>query len=462
MFTKKTYTERRKKLLSTVNEGVILLLGNEESSKNFADNWYPFRQDSTFMYYAGITDRPGLHALLDADSGEEYVFGTDYTLDDIVWMGNQPSIAELAEKAGINNTGDISQLKSQLQKAINSGRTVHILPPYRGEHYLHLHYFTGWPLDEIDRHVSRTLIHAVAGQRNHKSQEEIEEIEKAVTITGEMHLAAMRYAQSGMMEYEVMSRVHETALQLGGQLAFPIICTKDGQTLHNHHYGNKIGENDLILVDAGAETALGYAGDMTRTFPAGRKFTSPQADMYQIVLDAHLAAVETLKPGVSFRDIHLLSSRVLFEGLKSLGITRGDTEAAVEAGAHTMFFQCGLGHLMGLDVHDMENLGEQNVGYTPELTKSTDFGLKSLRLGRPLEEGYVVTVEPGIYIIPQLIDMWKAEGRYQEFIQYDKLEQYKNFGGIRIEEDFVITSSGYRLLGKEIPKTIEAVENERT
>lgn len=458
MFSSDTYIQRRSILKQNVKSGLILLPGNEESSINFADNWYPFRQDSTFLYYIGIA-QPGLFAVLDCDSGEEFVFGNDLTIDHIIWTGPQPTISELASKTGISITFTLGKLEEKLKTAIAGGRTIHILPPYRDQHKIQLSEFTGWSLKEIPGKVSEKLIKAIVAQRIIKTSEEIAEIDRATTVTAEMHLAAMRATKPDMKEYEIAKLVHEVAIGSGGTLSFPVILTKDGQTLHNHYHGNTVQEGDMVLCDAGAETAMGYCGDMTRTFPVSSKFTSRQSELYGIVLDAHETAIAALKPGITYKEIHLKASATLFEGLKGVGLTKGNTEEAVAAGAHAMFFQCGLGHLMGLDVHDMENLGEQYVGYTEP--KSTQFGLKSLRLGRKLEAGFVLTVEPGIYIIPQLIDMWKAESKFTEFLNYDKLEQYKDFGGIRIEEDFVITETGSQLLGKPIAKTIADVEAER-
>lgn len=458
MFAKETYVQRRAVLKAQVKTGLILLLGNEESSINFKDNWYTFRQDSTFLYYLGLS-HPGFFALLDCESGEEMVFGNDLTIDDIVWTGPQPTVADLASITGITKTAPVSGIEGLIKGALAAGREVHVLPPYRPEHLLQLAEFTGWPLASIRSKASEKLIRAVVAQRNIKSAEEIAEIDKATTITGEMHLAAMRVARAGMKEFEIAKALHEVAIGGGGNLAFPIILTKDGQTLHNHYHGNTVQEGDMVLVDAGAETVMGYCGDMTRTFPVSKAFTPRQAELYSIVLKAHKTAVKALKPGIPFKEIHLLACRTLFDGLKEVGLAKGNTDEAVTAGAHAMFFQCGLGHMMGMDVHDMENLGEQFVGYTEP--KSTQFGLKSLRLGRPLETGFVVTVEPGIYIIPELIDMWKAENKFTDFLNYDMLEQYKDFGGIRVEEDYAITSSVAQLLGKPVALTIEEVEAQR-
>ncbi|MEP2026524.1 MAG: aminopeptidase P family protein [Reichenbachiella sp.] len=460
MFSKDTYIQRRNRLKKDVGNGLIVLLGNEESSINFKDNWYHFRQDSSFLYFCAVA-LPSLTAIFDCDSGEDMILGDELTIDDIVWTGPQPSIASLAEKSGIIQTAPASQIEKILKNAIASGRKIHFIPPYREEHVTKLSAWTGKAIIEIRSGESVALIKAIIAQRNIKTPEEIVELHKAVDLTSDMHLAAMQYAKPGMKEAEIAARVNQVALAGEGQLSFPVIMTKNGQVLHNHYHGNTIQDGDMILCDTGAEIASGYAGDMTRTFPVSAQFTDTQRDLYQTVLNAHEAAISALKPGIKYKDVHLLACTELVKGLTEVGLMKGNPEEAVAAGAHTMFFQCGLGHMMGMDVHDMENLGEPYVGYSDTLKKSTEFGLKSLRLGKELEAGFVITVEPGIYIIPELIDRWKAENKYAEFLNYDKLESYKTFGGIRIEEDFVITEKGADLLGKPVAKTVKDVEEIR-
>ena len=452
MFTDQTYIERRKKLKEKVGSGTILLLGNEESSINFKDNWYHYRQDSTFLYFFGI-GLPGLTGTINCDTGEEIIFGDEISIEHIVWTGPQPTIAELAQKCGVYKT----MATRKIAEAITN--KIHYLPPYRIDNQLKLSEWQGVPMNQVNAGVSIDLIKAVVSQRSVKTSEELIEIEKAVNLTADMHLGAMQFTREGMMESEVVGRVQQIVTSAGGFLSFPVILSKDGQILHNHYHGNRLKKGDMVLCDTGAETEMGYAGDMTRTFPVGSKFTQKQSELYQVTLNAHEAAIAALRPGVNFKDIHLLASKTLVEGLSEVGLMKGDAEAAVAAGAHTMFFQCGLGHMMGLDVHDMEDLGERFVGYTE--AKSSEFGLKSLRLGKAIEKDFVLTVEPGIYIIPELIDMWKVENKHSQFINYDRLETYRDFGGIRIEEDFVITEEGSRLLGKPVPKTIEEVEGMR-
>jgi len=459
MFKKETYINRRKQLKSQFDSGILLFLGNEESSMNYLDNTYRYRQDSSFLYYFGL-DYPGLVGIIDLDNDKDYIFGDDLTIDHIVWMGSQPTIAERSEKAGIENTGPMSQMLDFLQSAKQKRRTILFLPSYRPEHQIKLYNWLEIPINETNKHASTDLIVAVGEQRNIKSAEEINQLEQVVSVTTDMHHAAMRFAKPGMKEYKVAAKVHEVAQAAGGDISFPIIATINGQTLHNHYHGNTINEGDLFLLDAGAENELRYAGDMSSTFPVSAKFTERQKEIYEIALKAHNEAIEAIKPGVNFKDIHFTAARNVFDGLKDLGFTKGNTEEAVQAGAHALFFPCGTGHLMGLDVHDMENLGEKYVGYAGQ-EKSTLFGLKSLRLGRELKPGYVVTVEPGIYFIPELIDLWKSQNKFTEFINYNKVEEYKNFGGTRNEEDILITESGYKILGKPLAKSVEDVEEER-
>ncbi|HOG41571.1 MAG TPA: aminopeptidase P family protein [Bacteroidales bacterium] len=457
MFSKETYISRREKLKKHFQSGILLFLGNDECGINYEDNTYFYRQDSSFLYYFGIS-KPNLAAIIDIDADKEYIFGDEATIDLIVWTGSQPSIRELADRVGVKHTVGLSRLTEKLGKA--DKEKIHYLPPYRPEHILKLNHFLGYSKEEISAKVSKKFIEAIANQRNIKSEEEIVEIEKAVTVTSEMHKRAMNFALPGMTEAQVAAVVHETALAAGGNLSFPIIATINGQFLHNHYHGNTIKEGQLFLLDAGYETPLGYAGDMSSTFPVSEKFTERQKEIYQITLEAHNNAIKMAKPNVNFKEVHRHVCETIFEGLKALGFTKGNTQEAVANGAHALFFPCGTGHLMGLDVHDMENLGEVIVGYD-NVPKSTQFGLKSLRLGRPLEPGFVITIEPGIYFIPELIDHWRANKINTDFINFDKVDKYRDFGGIRNEEDLLITETGNRILGKPLAKTIEDVEAER-
>ncbi len=460
MFSQATYTNRRSDLKRKVGSGVILLLGNEEGSMNYKDNFYRFRQDSTFLYYIGI-NQPNLTAIIDIDENREIIFGDELSVDDIVWTGPQPSISDFGSKVGIQQVQPSKEVQNYLDRILTQGRTIHFLPPYRPEHYLKISDHTHISVKEIQDKVSVELIKAVVSQREIKSQEEIAIIDKAVNLTGEMHLNAMTTAKAGMMESEVTGYVHGTAVSGGADLSFPIILTTNGQTLHNHYHGNKIKEGRLLLCDCGAEFPSGYAGDMTRTFPVNGTFSTKQKELYEILLSSHEASIEALKPGIPYKEVHLKASKVIFEGLKQVGLTKGDTEEAVNAGVHALFFPHGLGHMMGLDVHDMENLGEKYVGYNGQ-DKSSQFGLKSLRLGKELKEGFVLTVEPGIYLIPELIDIWKAEKKFENFLNYSVIEKYKDFGGMRVEEDFVITDQGSQLLGTSIAKSVSEIEEIRS
>ncbi|MDR2131712.1 MAG: aminopeptidase P N-terminal domain-containing protein [Odoribacteraceae bacterium] len=455
MFEKEVYQNRRSRLREEVGHGLLLFIGNNECGMNYADNTYPFRQDSTFLYFFGI-DRPGLTALVDVDEGKEMIFGDDPTMDDIVWMGAQPTLRARGERVGIDRAAPARDLKTHVANARARGRVIHYLPPYRADHYLFLCELLGMP----PAAASLPFIRAVVNQRNYKSPAEIEQIEQAVDISADMHLAAMRLLRPGMKESEIAAAVTAVALRDGGQLAFPVIATINGQTLHNHHHHNVTRDGQLFLLDAGAENAMHYAGDLSSTFPVGTRFTEPQKVIYNIALAAHRAAVAALRPGIPFKEVHFAAAAAIVDGMKEIGLMHGETAAAVQAGAHALFFPCGTGHMMGLDVHDMENLGEEWVGYDGE-PKSTLFGLKSLRLARVLEPGFVFTIEPGIYFIPELIDRWRSEKRFQEYIHYDRIAPYMHVGGVRNEEDYLVTTDGKRRLGKYIPTTVEEVEQLR-
>ena len=457
MFSANTYVERREKLKEQVGSGVILLLGNEDSSMNYKDNIYPFRQDSTFLYFFGL-NQPRLAAIIDINEGEEIIFGDELTIDDVIWTGPQTSIADQAVQVGVSNTQPFHKISSFINKYRGQHRNIHYLPPYRPENQMKLRSMLEIQLDSIPEHFSRTLVNAVVQQRAIKSEEELEEMEKAVNTTLKMHMTAMYMAKAGMMEADLAGMVKGVAVGGGGKLSYPVILTVNGQTLHNHHYHNELKSGQMVLGDFGAETSMCYAGDITRTFPVDQSFTTRQKEIYNIVLKAEMDCIEALKPGVAYRDVHLQAAKILTQGLKDLGIMKGDVDEAVAEGAHALFFPHGLGHMIGLDVHDMEDLGEDNVGYDDKIKRSSQFGMRSLRLGRELKEGFVLTVEPGIYFIPELIDRWRAENKFTQFLNYDKIETYKDFSGIRIEDDVAITNNGYRILGNPIPKTIEEVE----
>lgn len=457
MFSKDVYIQRRQRLKKDIGSGIILLLGNEDSGMNYKDNCYRFRQDSSFLYFVGL-DRPSLALVIDVDSDKELIIGDEASIDDIVWMGTQPPLSERASKSGIVTVKPVNELEPIIQNAIAGKRPIHFLPPYRPENCIRLSDLLSIPVNEIKGKASVPLIKAIVAQRSIKSSEEVQEIGRAVNTSNEMHLAAMRYTKEGLRETEVAGIIEGIAISAGGNISYPVIYTVNGQTLHNHATSNVMKKGQLVLCDAGAETAMHYAGDLTRTFPVDKKFTATQKEVYEIVLGAEQAAVKALAPGKLFRDIHFLASEYLVEGLKQMGLMKGDSREAAQQGAHALFFPCGLGHMMGLDVHDMEDLGEQYVGYTEDLKKSTAFGLKSLRLGKALEPGFVLTVEPGIYFIPELIDRWQAEKKFTQFINYDKLVPFRNFGGARVEENFLITEAGYKLLGEPLIKSIKEIE----
>ena len=459
MLSRSTYIRRRQALLETdaPSSGLVLLLGNESSAMNYRANPYPFRQDSTFLYYFGL-DVPAVDGLIDLDSGEARLYGDDPDLEAVVWMGDQPSLHERAQRVGVSATAPRSALAEALAEAIAAGRSVHFLPPYRARHAARLNALTGIAPDRTAEYASTPLIETVIRHRSVKSAEEIAQIETAVETTARLHRGALRRTRPGRTEREVAGFLAGIAEAHGRGLSFRPTCSVRGEILHNHDYSGTMEAGDLLLVDAGATSPEHYAGDVTRTAPVDGRFTARQRALYTAVLDAQTTAIDAVEPGVPFREVHLTACRVLTRHLIDLGLMRGDVDAAVEAGAHALFFPHGLGHMMGLDVHDMENLGEDRVGYAADQARSEQFGLDTLRLARPLRTGFVVTVEPGCYFIPTLIERWRAEGRHEAFIDYDAVADYEGFGGIRIEDDVLVTNEGGQVLGPDLPRRPEAVE----
>ena len=455
--SKETYIRRRAKLKRDLGSGLLLFLGNDEVGMNYADNTYRFRQDSTFLYFFGL-DYAGLAAVIDVDNDAEIVFGNELTIDDIVWTGTQPTLKEKAETVGISRTLPMGELKNCIDKARAKGQPIHFLPPYRGDHRVWLWELLGVEPKAQTAQASVPLIKAIVSQRNYKDDEEIRLIEESVDLSTEMHLAAYRTVRPGIHESQVAAAVEEVACRHGNALAFPTIATVQGQVLHNHGFIHDLKEGDIFLLDAGAETKSHYAGDLSSSMPVGERFTARQEAVYEIHLASFRAAVDKLQLGVPFRDAHIAAATKIAEGMKQLGLMKGDPAEAAETGAYALFFPCGLGHMVGLDVHNMENLGEQYVGYAEGQVKSKQFGFKSLRLARPLEKGFVFTVEPGIYFIPELMDKWRAEHQFEDFICYDRLEAWRDFTGLRNELNYVMTDRSARLLGTiKKPMTLKEV-----
>ncbi|HQK71802.1 MAG TPA: aminopeptidase P family protein [Bacteroidales bacterium] len=458
MFSSEVYSDRRQKLRSLVKSGLAFFPGNVESPVNYPANPYHFRQDSSFLYFFGL-DLPGLAGVIDFDSGDEWIFGDDFDLNDIVWMGPQPTVRELAMKCGIVKTAPLKKLEEIIADAVSKKRKIHFLPPYRGETKMMLGSLLKEDPCKMKTLASEELIRAVVSLRIIKEAIEIEEIEKAVNISWEMHVTAMKMCSAGVKEQEIFGVIEGIAWSKGAGPAFPVILSINGQTLHNHAHNNILTEGRMMVTDAGAESLLHYASDITRTTPVGGKFNSRQRDIYEVVLRANNLAIGEAKPGKSFRQIHIDACKAIAQGMKELGLMKGDTEEAVMQGAHALFMPHGLGHMLGLDVHDMEGLGENYVGYNDRTKRSDQFGLSFLRFALECKPGHVITIEPGCYFIPQLIDQWKSEGKFKEYICYDRLESYRDFGGIRIEDNIAITETGCRLLGRPIPKTVEEIES---
>ena len=457
MYKKNTYIKRREQLKKKVKSGLLLFLGNVDSPMNYADNIYSFRQDSTFLYYFGL-DHSGFAAVIDIDENKEIIFGNDFSVDDIVWMGPQKTTSQLANKVGIKETFSLNKLDDLIKSKISSDRKIHFLPQYRAENKITLSNLLGIAPNIVNNYSSHVLTTSIISQRSIKSKEEVVDIEKAVNVSYDMYTLAMSMAKPGMYEREIAGLTEGIVLAAGGRLSFPTILSVHGETLHNHYHYNKMKSGDIFVMDSGAEVSNGYASDITRTIPVNGKFSSMQKDIYQIVLKAQLSSIKSIKPGISYKKIHLKAAKIITQGLKDLGLMKGNVNDAVANGAHAMFFPHGLGHMMGLDVHDMENLGENLVGYEKNAKRSSQFGLAYLRLARQLKPGFVLTAEPGIYFIPELIDKWQKEKINSRFINFNKVNKYRKFGGIRIEDDILVTKSGYRVLGKPIPKTIKEVE----
>jgi len=457
MFKSDVYIRRREDLHNKVKSGLALFIGNVEAPMNYPDNTYHFRQDSDFLYFFGL-DLPGLTGVMDFDSGKDRIFGNDFDMDDIIWMGPQPTVRDIALKCGIADTLPTSKLEGIVRDAIDKKRKVHFLPPYRGETKMTLGSLLKENPCQMKTLASADLIKAVISMRSIKERVEIEEIEKALEIACEMHVTAMKMCKPGVREQEIFGAIEGIALAKGGGTSFPIILSINGQTLHNHEHGNILKKGKMMVTDAGAETNLHYSSDITRTTPVGGKFSTLQKDIYEIVLKANTEAINATRPNISNRDLHFMACRIIASGMKELGLMKGDTDEAVAAGAHALFMPHGLGHMMGLDVHDMEALGENYIGYNNEVKRSDQFGLAFLRFALPYKPGHVFTVEPGIYFIPEMINLWKSEGKFKQFINYARIADYMSIGGIRIEDNVMITEKGHKLLGKPIPKTVKEIE----
>jgi Xaa-Pro aminopeptidase len=450
------YRERRNHIRKAVDDGVVLWLGHVPQARNYADNPYPFRQNSHFLYYTGLSE-PDLAVLSFPEPDYDILFSRVVTLDDVVWSGPGKTRIDLAREAGIDTVEDIARLGSYLTKARTQGFNVYYTPPYQATSLFRTAELLVIDPIEAVAGASERLAEAIAAQRSIKSEEELAEIEDALEVTAGMYRTALKMTRPGLAEHEIAGAIQAVALRKDRQQAYLPIVTVHGEVMHNHSYHHTLQGGQLLLIDAGAESPRHYASDITRTFPVSGRFSTQQAEVYQTVLRTQMEAIGLIKPGVPYRDVHLQASRVMVEGLRAMGLMKGDPADAVAAGAHALFFPHGLGHMLGLDVHDMEDLGDV-VGYPRNQTRNSQFGLNFLRLSRPLEPGFVLTVEPGIYFIPALIDRWQNERLHRDFINYDALTSFRSFGGIRIEDNVVVTGSGARVLGPGIPKRIPEVE----
>lgn len=461
MYSKETYVSRRAELKKLVKSGVIILFGNNNSPANYPNNGYhPFRQDSSFLYYFG-QNRDGLVGVIDVDNDIETLIGDDISIDDIVWYGSVDSVHDMAEQVGVKNSAPMKSLKTICNDAMRQKRRIHFLPPYRADIKIQIFDLLGIHPNQQKESASMDLIKVIVKMRSVKTDEEIEELERAAAIGYKMHTTAMKMCRPGITEQEIAGALDGIANGLGSMVSFATILTQHGEIMHGSPSMNKLEAGRLMLCDAGAETINNYCSDNTRTSPVSGHYDQRQLEIYSIVEACHDYVLQVAKPGVKWWDVHFAVCRLMTDRLKELGLMKGDTEEAVRAGAHAMFMCHGLGHMMGMDVHDMEGFDQINVGFDEEVRPNLEqFGTNCLRLGRRLQKGFVVTDEPGIYFIPALIDDWKAGGHCKEFINFDKLETYKDFGGIRIEDDLLITDDGCRFLGKDRipyhPKDVEA------
>lgn len=458
LFSKSTYVERRNELKKLVGSGLIVLFGNNDSPANYPSNTYKFRQDSSFLYYFGL-HRNGLVGVIDVDNDREYLVGDEIDIEDIVWYGSVTSVAEMAEMTGVARTAAMRELPAIVESAKAQGEEVHFLPPYRFDNQIQIMDLLGIHPSQQKAAASLKLIAAVVKMRTTKTEEEIAELERAAEIGYEMHTTAMRLCRPGVTEQYIGGMVDGIANAYGCMVSFQTIATQHGEVMHGNPSTAKLEAGRLMLVDAGAETNENYCSDNTRTTPVSGVFTQKQKDIYNIVVECHDHVLEVAKPGVKWWNVHFAVCRIITERLQQLGLMKGDVEESLKAGAHAMFLPHGLGHSMGMDVHDMEGLGQVYVGFDNEVRPSTQFGTNALRFGRRLQKGFVVTDEPGIYFIPALIDDWKKNGTNAQFLNFDKIDEYRDFGGIRIEDDVLITDEGCRFIGsKRIPYHVEDVE----
>ncbi len=456
MFKKEVYIKRREQLKNKIKSGIILITGNVDSSMSYPANTFHFRQDSSFLYLFGLNIQ-NLAGVIDIDNNKEYIFGNDVDIEDIIWMGPQVSLKEKADEVGVENTEKFNNIFDFIKNAQSKGQEIHFLPPYRSYNKMLLSEITGFNYNNVSTKASEKLIKAMVSLREIKDKYEVEELVKAASIGYEMHTTAMKMAREGVIEQQIAGTIEGIALAKGAGISFPVILSQNGETLHNHNHNQILKKGRLMLTDCGAETNMNYCSDNTRVTPIGG-FTQKQKEIYEIVRAATNESIAMCKPGIYYKEVHLHAAKVIAQGLTDLGIMKGNVDDAVANGAHAMFFPHGLGHMMGLDVHDMEDYGEDYVGYDDTISRVDQFGTAYLRLAKKLKPGFVLTVEPGIYFIPALVEKWKKEKINNNFINFDKVNEYLDFGGIRLEDDLLITEKSCQMIGKRIPISPNQVE----
>jgi Xaa-Pro aminopeptidase len=451
LFTSAVYQERRNRLSAAFSTGIALFLSNNESPANYPANTYHYRQDSNFLYFFGLS-LPNIVGVIDFEQKRSLLFGNDFEIDDIIWMGDQPKLSDLAVQIGANEVRPLAELHAFLKN-----KQVHFTPPYRAENKIELARLLEKSLHELTPSIE--LIKRIVALREIKAPEEIEQMEDANEIGVRMHTTVMKHCKPGVTERELFGMAEGIALGMGNGTSFPVILSQNGQTLHNHDHSQILKAGKLLVMDAGAENVMNYCSDHTRTLPVAGAFSTLQKEIYETVYQANMAGIANCKPGIQNIENHKIAVTVLTEGLQKIGLMKGNIEESVALGAHALFMPHGLGHQVGLDVHDMEDLGENFVGYDETIQRSKIFGWGSLRMAKTLRPGHIISVEPGIYFIPHLIDIWKNERKFEAFINYDKVETYRNFGGIRIEDCVLITETGHKVLGPHLPKSIIEIEN---
>ena len=442
--------KRRRQKLATLFAHPVILWSGQSSPRNFPHNVFVFRASSHFLYFAGL---PLEKAALRLQAGRLELFVDEATAADALWHGASPSREALAQFMGADAAFPLQELAARATGAA----TIPVQDAHTREFQVQI---LGRPdsfLSNYLQGIDLELAAVIAQIRLTHDQEALGELRKAAKVTVKAHLAGMAATSASNTEAAIQAAMEGVLIAHNMTCAYSSIVTVQGEVLHNHQHHHDLHPSDLLLADVGAETPMGWAADVTRTWPVSGRFSASQRDIYEVVLAAHDACIAMVTPGVEYRDIHLLAATVITEGLVDLGILRGAVEDLVAVDAHALFFPHGVGHLLGLDVHDMEDLGDL-AGYAPGRVRSDRFGWEFLRLDRPLQAGMLVTIEPGFYQVPALLDNWEWRSRFRDWVNWDRLADFQDVRGIRIEDDVLVTESGSEVLTDELPTELMVVE----